>query len=82
MSGWLARRWRAATASGRSWPLAIRPATVFMPKAVKSTSPEATAVNSAPASLNGTCSMLHAGGTREGLDRHVAGVAVAQRARS
>ena len=55
--GWLASRVLAATASGRSRPLAIRPATVLMPMAVKSTSLAATAASSAPASLNGTCSI-------------------------
>ena len=54
-SGSLASRLRAATASGRRWPRAISPATVFNANAVKSTSPEATVVNRVLASLNGTC---------------------------
>jgi hypothetical protein len=47
----------AATASARKRPLAISPATLFRPKAVKSTSPLATATNSDAASLKGTCSI-------------------------
>ena len=60
-------------------PLAISPATVFMPIAVKSTSLDATALNIAPTSLNGTCSMRTSAARAQRLDRDMAGVAVAER---
>jgi molybdenum cofactor cytidylyltransferase len=77
ISGWLASRAPRPPPAGAA-AAAIRPATLFMPMAVKSTSPTPPREQRAGV-LEGHVQHLHVGGAGEGLDRDMAGVAVAQR---